>query len=628
MKLRAPATPIITVNPYFNVWSATDKLIDSDVVHWTGKRNSIRGTVSIDGKRYRFMGLGDEPALLQTGLLVSAAETVYTFCGEGITLTIGFYTPQHIDDYMWMSRPVSFMKAEAVSLDQQQHSIIIELCVSEEICIEATHSKAVATEMVGAEKFPIIKMGAKEQKVLSKAGDEICIDWGYFYLSAAGDNAFCQSDIMEDMTAVKAIVNISQAIGLFVFAYDDIQTFEYFGEKIQAYWKKDGETITEAISNAFEHYEALLEKSNQFSENLYEQSTEIGGEAYAELLQLAYRQVMGAHELALDQSGKLIYVSKECRSGGFGCTVDVTYPAIPMYLLYNPSLIEGMITPVFRYAMSAEWQYDFAPHDVGVYPHINGQRYGMDAEDKLAYQMPVEECGNMIIISYAMVKETGNIEYIKPHMMLLKKWASYLMENGVDPNNQLCTDDFAGHLAHNCNLSLKAIMALCCIDKICEMLGDNEQGRYLASAKEMAEEWKKAASNQDGSYRLAFDKPNTYSMKYNMVWDSIFRFDLFEHSLKQSEFNSYQKHMNQYGMPLDNRADYTKSDWILWTACFADTKEAFEQFIQPIWNSYHETETRVPMTDWFDTKTAKQVGFQNRTVQGGLFMKLYAEKQK
>ena len=88
------------------------------------------------------------------------------------------------------------------------------------------------------------------------------------------------------------------------------------------------------------------------------------------------------------------------------------------------------------------------------------------------------------------------------------------------------------------------------------------------------------------------------------------------------ELASYLPRMNKYGLPLDSRSDYTKSDWLVWTATLCRDQADFERFIDPLWNAYNFTKHRVPMTDWYDTITAEHYHFQNRTVQGGLFIKM------
>ena len=144
----------------------------------------------------------------------------------------------------------------------------------------------------------------------------------------------------------------------------------------------------------------------------------------------------------------------------------------------------------------------------------------------------------------------------------------------------------------------------------------------------MAEIWHTTAKNSDGTTNLAFDQPYTYSMKYNMVWDKVWGTGIFTDEFMANEVKDNFKHFNEYGMPLDSRADYTKSDWTVWTATMAGDKETFEAYVAPMWKAYDEMDTRTPMTDWYDTVSAKEIGFQNRTVQGGLYMKLLMDAWK
>jgi hypothetical protein len=295
-----------------------------------------------------------------------------------------------------------------------------------------------------------------------------------------------------------------------------------------------------------------------------------------------------------------------------------------LYLIYNPELVKGMLRPIFRYAASPDWPFEFAPHDVGQYPILNGQVYG---DNKLEYQMPIEECGNMLIMTTAIAIAQKDISFANENWSLLERWAEYLQLAGFDPENQLCTDDFAGHLAHNCNLSIKAIMGLAGFSILCKMREEEDKAeQYLALAKDYADQWIAKAVNEDGTFRLAFDREGSFSMKYNLIWDKLWGTNIFDLSKFTEEFASYIKRSNQFGMPLDNRADYTKSDWLLWCATLLDSKEDFMKMITPLYAAYHNTPSRTPMTDWYDTKTAIQRGFQNRTVQGGLFIKLLLEQ--
>lgn len=644
MKMRPPAVPLITVDPYFSVWSASDKLNEKNTVHWTGRPNTLNGYVYVDGEAYSFMGENDAKRLEQTGFSYTSMTTSYEFQNRQIKLNALFFTPLIIDDLFLISRPVSYLRLSYSSIDGKEHDISFKITASEELCINKRGEEPVVCEKVETDKFVAMKMGSATQNILGRSGDDLRINWGYFYLCGDKDCTVAEDVIISgnskksEMTAVSISGKLHAGkIKDIVFAYDDIDSILYFGKPCKAYWKKDGMTITQAIADGLNETDALLARVNAFDKKLRDEAAAAGGEHYADLLELAYRQVIAAHKLALSPEGELLFVSKECFSNGCAVTVDVSYPSSPIFIKYNIELLKAMLTPIFSYARSEAWPYDFAPHDLGVYPFVNGQVYGMsqDKEKELNGQMPVEECGNMLIMTANVCLKENSGEFAKPYISILEKWCEYLLKYGEDPGNQLCTDDFAGHLAHNCNLSLKAIMGIAGLALIYDLLGDREKhDYYLSAAKTMANRWVERAGEYDGSFRLAFDKPNTFSMKYNMVWDKLWKTGLFAPCVYYSEFSSYKKHINPYGLPLDSRASYTKSDWLLWVALFAPTREEFEEFIEPLWRAYNVSPSRSPMTDWYDTNSscrrdwfngADLVGFTNRTVQGGLFIKLLQE---
>ena len=619
MKMRMPSIPLITVDPYFSVW--TDNINSKPTTHWTAAENNIIGYVTIDGKVYRFLGDDDNRSITKMNVVsvdADAFTTTVVYESEEIRLTAEFTSPMLVTELFYASRPVSYLKLAHESLDGKAHKVSAKIYVTEELVLNKANEGKAWSEDVEIDGLSCVKIGSGDQKILWRSGDDVRIDWGYCYLAAEGE-AKTGNAVIENLYSIYLESEIEKE-KLFLFAYDDIESMVYFGENLKAYWKNDGKTIEEAIREAAGEYDSLRAKCDAFSKKIEADAVAKGGEKYAELLLLAYRQVMAAHKLVVDKEGNNLYISKECFSNGCAATVDVTYPSAPMYLLYNTELLKGMLRPIFRYAASEAWEYDFAPHDVGQYPLVNGQVYG---NNELKWQMPVEECGNMIILVSAICKADGEFSFAEENFELLEKWSKYLIKYGKDPEHQLCTDDFAGHLAHNCNLSLKAIMGITGFADILKNLGkENEAEKLLAIAKDYADSFIKNAENEDGSYRLAYDRPGTFSLKYNSVWDKIWKTGLFPESFFKSEIERYKKEALPYGVPLDSREKYTKSDWLIWVASLADNKDDFEFFSSLLWKAYDTMRTRVPMTDWYYTDTSEMVGFRHRTVQGGLFIRL------
>lgn len=616
MQMRYPSIPLITIDPYFSIWSY-DEINKRSPEHWTGSPNHILGTVTVDGAPYCFLGKSKIPAIPQKSVHVDAMSTTVIYENDQIRLTALFTSPLLIDDLYYVSRPVSYLKLSYESLDGKTHTVSAKISCSEELVLNKAGEGRACSRNVAIPGATAIRMGNGKQNVLWRSGDDVRIDWGYLYLAVQG-NAETGNEVFDDLYAIYAEAPLNSST-LFVFAYDDIDSIEYFRKPLKAYWKKDGKTIEEAITEAIAEYDSLIAKCDAFSAKLHEDAAKAGGEKYADMLLLAYRQVLAAHKLVVDENGENLYISKECFSNGCAATVDVTYPSAPMFLLYNPELLKGMLRPIFRYSRTDEWTFDFAPHDAGQYPLVNGQVYGKNA---LKFQMPVEECGNIIILMAAICNAENCTSFAKDNMDLLEVWNKYLVQYGEDPGHQLCTDDFAGHLAHNVNLSIKAIMGIAGYALILSRLDRNQEAEDLMSiARNYANSLCARAANDDGSYRLAFDQPGTFSLKYNSVWDKLWGTKLFPDSFYEGEMKRYHLEALPYGVPLDNRQPYTKSDWLHWVACLG-SEEDFAFITDLLWKAYHTMRTRVPMTDWYFTDTSEMRGFRHRTVQGGLFLKL------
>lgn len=794
-ELRAPAYPLVTIDPYTSGWSFSDNLYDTPVKHWTGKSFSLLGVAKVDGQTYRFMGAEDletqpiaknseegvwfgkyttrKPAdgwqnmafndsswkegegafgtkeleltsktewgeefiwvrryvdieedlqgrnvflnyshddgviiyingikvvdsgntcqrhalvrlsdevlaslkpgknliaaychnggangLLDFGLQmekdktrffmqtaqqksaeVQAMQTNYEFTCGPVDLKLQFTAPLFMDDLDLMTRPVNYISYEVASNDGQKHQVELYFEAAPQWALDLPNQESVS-EAFAQNGLVYLKTGSKSQQILSKRGDDVRIDWGYFYLATEEKNtnyalgngtelrrSFSEQDVLEASTTqgydklalVRKLGETNASKGHLLIGYDDIYSIQYFGENLRPYWNRNGnQTILSQFEKAEKEYDNLMKKSAAFDRQLMKEATLAGGRHYAELCALAYRQAIAAHKLVQAPNGDLLFLSKENFSNGSIGTVDITYPSSPMFLYYNTELTKGLLNHIFYYSESGKWAKPFAAHDVGTYPMANGQTYGGD--------MPVEESGNMLITTAALAAMEKNADYAAKHWDVLTVWTDYLVENGLDPENQLCTDDFAGHFAHNTNLSIKAILGVASYGYLADMLGKKDIAeKYTQKAKEMAVEWEKMANDGD-HYRLTFDKPGTWSQKYNMVWDKLLKMNIFPASIAETEIAYYLTKQNKYGLPLDNRESYTKTDWIMWTATMANDKQTFEKFIDPVYLFMNETTTRVPMSDWVMTETPTQRGFQARSVVAGYYIKMLEQK--
>lgn len=790
--LRAPAWPLVTIDPYTSAWSMSDNLYESTVKHWTGKEFPLIGALKVDGQVYRFLGVEDSDlltlaptaqesswtgkytearpadgwmaenfndaawktaegafgtaddrtaktlwlthdiwvrrqvelnvpdirqiylsysnddraifyingvkildtgntcnhdalaplpeealkavkngvnvlaatcentgglAILDFGLKMNAeaetalsttavqtyadvqpTRTIYKFTCGPVNLELNFFAPLLLDNLDLVSRPVNYVTYSTSSTDGAAHDVEIYFEASPRWALNQTWQES-TSESYSENGIVYLKSGSKSQEILAHKGDDIRIDWGYFYLAAEQEgtsagvgramllrNAFKAGMPLDEvgskgenadgrMAIVRTLGNAKTASGKVMIGYDDLYSLQYFGENLRPYWNADGNsTIESQFEAAVAEYPELDTKCRKFDHELMSKAIKAGGKEYADLCALAYRQAIHAHKLAKAPNGDLLWMSKENNSNGSIGTVDITYPSAPMFLLYNPELAKALMNHIYYYSESGRWTKPFPSHDVGTYPIANGQTYGGD--------MPVEEAGNIITLTAAVTYYTGDVEYAKKHWETITTWVKYLEQFGLDPENQLCTDDFAGHFAHNSNLSIKAIVAIASYGYLAGQLGYEDDARqYMEEARAFAEQWCKMAEDGD-HYKLTFDKEGTWSQKYNLVWDKLLGYNVFPKEVAQREIAYYLTKQNEYGLPLDSRETYTKTDWILWTATLADSAEDFQALVAPVHKFENETVDRVPMSDWVFTDKPHYRGFKARSVVGGYFIKL------
>ncbi len=618
---KMPAYPLITHDPYFSIWSFSDNANESNTRHWTGREHAILITADVDGVMYQLMGKKEREETAnakQVSLNVTGTSTQYQFDCGGTLIEVDFLSPLIAEDLNLFSRPVSYIDFSSNNKDGKKHRIQIDVKISSDIAVNEKNEPVVFSNG-NHQAINFVKVGSSEQKVLGKKGDNVRINWGYGYLASVDKQTklSSQNNYLSAAFVLTTNNNLSSRNYL-MLAYDDLYSIQYFGDNLEAWWKKQHGSIENLLATSAKEHATIVARCKAFDQKLYTDALQAGGKNYAELCVASYRQSLAAHKLVRGKNNEVLFPQKENFSNGSIWTVDVTYPSAPLTLIYNPALLKGMVEPLIVYSESGKWTKPFAAHDLGTYPLANGQTYPED--------MPVEEAGNMILLSAAICKAEKSFSFANNHWKTLTQWVEFLVRDGFDPANQLCTDDFAGHLARNVNLSMKAITGIGAYAQMAKGIGDTKTAsKYDAIAKEYASKWIAMADEGD-HFALTFDKNNTWSQKYNLVWDKLLKLNLFPNAVYEKEIKYYLTKQQSFGLPLDSRKTYTKSDWILWTATLAGNKKDFDALIDPVHRFMTSTPTRVPLSDWHETTNGKQVGFQARSVVGGYFIKLLEQK--
>ena len=631
---RIPAFPLIANDPYFSVWLPADTPTGANTVHWSGARKWMRAHMRVDGVTYRVLGKNGVREAKTTCVRVTPTRTLFTLEAGGVRLKMTFTSPMLPDDLDMVSTPVTIVDFAAVSLDGREHEMALKLDVPVSLCYDGESQPEMMWDFLKDGGMNVCCIGQSNQKLLSHSGDRITIDWGYLYTASSmelsydgGVSAACcwnETIAQEEKTA------------FVLLGYEDVASVNYFGVPCRAWYARNGRTIMDALADFYARHDEILAACASLDERVMQEAREVGGEDYELIVSASWRHTFAAHKLIATPQGEMALLSKENDSNGCIGTVDLSYPSAPIFLKYCPELVNAMCRPVLYFASLPVWGRPYSPHDVGRYPHATGQVYarrrylpggkvympcylypaGSDVYND-HNQMPVEESGNMLTMMAAAVRFGARDDLARAYMDTLETWAKYLSELGEDPGEQLCTDDFAGHLAHNVNLSAKAMVGVACYAELLRHFGRaDEADAWAARAKEMAASW--TARTQGEATPLTFAGEG-WSMKYNLVWDLTLGLGLMDEAFYLRETQSYLPRQNAYGLPLDSRADYSKADWICWAAAMAkgETRRAL---LAPLAHYLRHTKTRVPFSDWYDTVTGDYVEFIARSVLGGVFM--------
>jgi hypothetical protein len=652
--IRPPATPLAVRSPYLSSWLAADTLPGNWATFWTGHVTAMTGLVRIDGTAYVFMGIPNLdgrpalPALTQTDLTVTPTRSIFTLTGGGITLTVTFLSPVEPGDLRRQSMPLSYVSVVAASADGKAHTVSVYLDVSGEwahndigtpVTWAAADTGGVRSlSITPATPQPLAENGdlATWGTVVWSTPDRTGLTWQagqdqVVRLAAATTGTLADSVDPDQPRAIDdrwPVLGLNLDLGKvkaastpFTVSIGHIRTpaVSYLGDALDPLWTTYWAAWPDMVAEFHTDAAAAVTRAVKLDNQITRDAKAAGGADYAALCALALRQAYGGTELVV-RDGQPWAFLKEISSDGNVSTVDVTYPGHPVYLYLDPQRLGLLLAPILDYVEHGGWPKAFAPHDLGSsYPNAAGHNDGNEED------MPVEESANMLIMSAAYcakIPRAAATAFATAHYPILKQWADYLVGNALDPGYQNQTDDFTGFIAHSVNLALKGIIGIGAMSRIASCAGVSaDASSYLATAKSYIGQWATMARDSTGTnLTLAYDQPGTWSLKYNGYPDALLGLGLIPASVTKQEAVWYAAHRNAFGVPLDLRHSYTKADWELWTAAWQHKNTAVAgALISDVYAYANSTPTRVPLSDWYDTISARQSGFQARPVVGAVY---------
>jgi hypothetical protein len=652
--IRPPATPLAVRSPYLSTWLAADVLPGTWANFWTGRTTAMTGIARIDGTPYVFMGSpnlgGSAPAFLamtQTDLTVTATSSVFTLVAGGVRLVVTFLSPVEPGDLRRQSMPLSYVSAQATAEDGKPHQVSIYVDISAEWAYGDSGAQVTwASESAGGVRN--LSFTPANPQVFGENGDMAA--WGTVVWSTPERSGLTwqigQDTVVRtaatstgalnnstDTAQPRAISDRWPVLGLnldlgtvrgaaspFTVSIGHVRTpaINYLGTGLDPLWTQYWSSWQQMVSFFHSDAVAALTRCARLDQRVESSARAAGGEQYAALCALAVRQAYAGTELVV-RNGQPWAFLKEISSDGNVSTVDVTYPGMPIFLALDPQYLGLILAPMLDYPEHGGWPKQFAEHDLGShYPNATGHNDGNEED------MPVEESANMLIMSAAYLRAAGRSagDFATTHYAILKQWADYLVANALDPGYQNQTDDFTGFIAHSVNLALKGIIGIGAMSQIATAAGNSaDAASYLATAKNYIGQWVTKATDAGGDHlKLAYDQPGTWSLKYNGYPDTLLGLNLVPDAVAAAEANWYLAHRNQFGVPLDLRHSYTKGDWEIWTAAWQHNRPAIrDALVAEVYGFANTSTSRVPFSDWYDTISGRQVGFQARPVVGAMF---------
>ncbi|KAJ7283979.1 DUF1793-domain-containing protein [Mycena rebaudengoi] len=655
-----PSIPLAVRTPYVSAWlpqGAGAALNDVWPAFWTGQTLGWAGFVKVDGRAFSFMGTPNVPGgtftkATQRSSKFTSTQSIFVLSAGPVDITVTFLSPVEPNDLIKQSIPFSYLAVSAASTDGAAHTVQVYTDISAEwvsgdngltVNWNSTTSGSILTHQVQltnptqfGENADHIQYGSAFYSTPNTVGATFQTGSDVNVRAQFVNNGRLANTLDTGFRAINNnwpvfglahdLGSVTRASAPVVFSVGHIRdpaiSYIVAGGGFQSrslYFFSQFPTSASVISSFLCDYSAALSRANTFDAKVQTDAGRISAN-YVGVVALSIRQAFAAMELTISKNGNtfntsdVILFMKEISSDGNMNTVDVIFPAWPIFLYTNPALGKFLLEGLFRYQASGQYPNKWSVHDLGSsYPRAVGHNDGNDEA------MPVEESGNMVIMALSYALKTGDNSHLQQYRGLLDQWTQFLITDSLIPANQISTDDFAGPLANQTNLAIKGIVGIGAMSKIMGILGNTAQAtNYSNIATSYVRQWQTLAASSTGAHlTLSYGQANSWGLSYNLYSDKLLKLNLFPQSVYDMQTAWYATHANAFGVPLDTRHTYTKTDWQIYTAGLVTSTAVRDTLINAVKGFASDGQSNAPFGDWYDTISGAPQGFRARPVVGG-----------
>ncbi|KAJ7781111.1 DUF1793-domain-containing protein [Mycena metata] len=645
--------PLAVRSPYLSTWlpqGGGNPLNGVWPQHWTEQTVGWAGFIKVDGTAYSFLG---DPVIaapftkaIQKSMEFTSTQSIFTMACGVVDLNVTFLSPIEPSDLSKQSFPFSYMALSATSTDGNSHSVQVYSDISAEWVVG---DNSLRVNWTTAESETIVHQVQLQNQTLFAEKDDRPLYGSVFYsTTATGEDLVVRAQFVNNSVLLNTKDSNFRAISdnfpVFAFAHDlgkiaatssvpvvvsvghvrdPAISYIVAGGKLQdrssLFWNQFS-AISDAITAFMGEYVDALARNSKFDAQVQSDAMAISAD-YAAIVALSIRQTLGATDITISKNDDgswnatdVLVFMKEISSDGNVNTVDVIFPSYPLLLYVNPLLANYLLAGLFEYQATGQYPNRYSAHDLGAsYPKAIGHN---DSKDE---PMPVEESGNMLIMALSYAQKSGDNSQLITYADLLDQWTQFLIEDSLIPESQISTDDFAGALANQTNLAIKGIIGIKAMALIAEILGDSaKSSNYSSTASSYVSQWQNLATSSDQSHlTLSYGNSSSWGLSYNLYADKLLKLNLFPDAIYQMQTNWYRTVQQLYGVPLDTRHTYTKSDWQIWTAAIMSDTNARDFFITSVKNAAADGLSSQPLGDWYEARDGTPEGFRARPVVGG-----------